>query len=204
VRLNKLYSVHPGVLMMQKWVDTLQAKTGRSLEEWVRLIRKDGPPTTKERLAWLKHSHQLGTNYAKTLVEQAELRGQEEIDAEAYLRAAPKWVDEMFSGKKAALRPIYDRLLELGLSLGPDVQVSPSKTIVPFYRNHVFAQVKPSTQTRVDLGLCLRGEKPGRRLEDTGGEKKGDRITHRIGISSTGEIDKEVEDWMRKAYEADA
>lgn len=124
-------------------------------------------------------------------------------DAAKYLKAAPGYVEAMFSGKKAGLRPIYEQLLKLGLKLGEDVTVSPGKTIIPFYRRHVFAQVKPTTQTRVDLGFCLRGVKPAGRLVSTGGEAKGDRITHRIGLGSVGEIDQEVMSWLRKAYDAD-
>ena len=46
---KSLYSVHPGVLMTQKWVATLKEKSGRSLEEWLKLVKKNGPPTEKER-----------------------------------------------------------------------------------------------------------------------------------------------------------
>ena len=125
-------------------------------------------------------------------------------DADKYLKEAPANVKAMFSGKKAGLRPLYDEILKLTTGLGEDVTVSPGKTIIPFYRNHVFAQVKPTTQTRVDLGLCLRGVKPSGRLVATGGEAKGDRITHRIGISSMKDIDREVRDWLKRAYDADA
>jgi hypothetical protein len=124
-------------------------------------------------------------------------------DAEKYLQEAPGYVEAMFSGKKAGLRPIYEELFNLATGLGDDVTVSPGKTIIPFYRSHVFAQVKPATPTRLDLGLCLRGVKASGRLTSTGGEAKGDRITHRIGISSTEEIDAEVRRWLRRAYEAD-
>src|SRR5262245_18617496 len=46
---KSLYSVHPGVAMVQKWIEELPQKTGRSLEEWVRLVREKGPATEKER-----------------------------------------------------------------------------------------------------------------------------------------------------------
>jgi uncharacterized protein DUF5655 len=65
-------------------------------------------------------------------------------------------VDAMFSGGKAPLRPIYEELLGFGLSFGSDVKACACKTIVPFYRKHVFAQLKPSTRSRLDLGLALR------------------------------------------------
>jgi hypothetical protein len=79
----------------------------------------------------------------------------------------------------------------------------PCQTIVPLYRAHVFAEIKPSTLTRVDLGLALKDAKTPKRLVDTGGFAKKDRITRRIPIASVDEIDAEVERWIRKAYEMD-
>lgn len=133
------------------------------------------------------------------------LKGDElERESAAYLREAPKYVEAMFAGPRAGLRPIYDAILAFGLGLGRDVTVSPGKTIIPFYRHHVFAQVKPSTRTRLDLGFCLRGVKPGGRLADTGGAARGDRITHRVGLGSLAEFDAQVQAWMREAYRRDA
>jgi hypothetical protein len=43
-RKKSINSVHPGVTMVQKWITELKQKTGRSLEEWLKLIRKEGPP----------------------------------------------------------------------------------------------------------------------------------------------------------------
>lgn len=110
-------------------------------------------------------------------------------------------VEAMFAGPKAALRPIYERLLDLALSLGPDVRICPCKTMVPVYRRHVIAQFKPSTNTRIDVGFALGRTKTPKRLIDTGGLAKGDRITHRISVSSLAEIDEEVIRWLRTAYE---
>jgi hypothetical protein len=76
--------------------------------------------------------------------------------------------------------------------------------MVPLYRNHVIAQIKPTTGTRIDMGFALKDMKPTGRLIDTGGFAKKDRITHRIAISSVDDIDGEVERWLRKAYEMDA
>jgi hypothetical protein len=203
-RKGSPYDVHPGVAMMQTWVGTLKEKTGRSLEEWLRLVQKEGPATEKERRDWLKAKQGLGTNSAWWIAERAEGKGGEDSDPESYLEAAAGYVEAMFAGGKAGLRPLFDRLLQLGRQLGPDVKVCPCKTIVPLYREHVFAQIKPTTRTRIDLGLSLKGTKAGGRLLDTGGQAKGDRITHRIPLTKLEEIDAEVERWLRAAYEQDA
>jgi len=200
-----LYDVHPGVAMMQKWVAELKAKTGRSVDEWLALIKKEGPKDEKSRRHWIKSKHKLGTNSAWWLAERAEGKGGEDSDPEAYLKAAVEFVEGQYSGAKEKLRPIYDELLRAGKALGPDVKACPCKTIVPLYREHVFAQVKPTTNARVDLGLCLKGYrgKPPKRVIDTGGLAKKDRITHRIALGSVAEIDGEVRKWLKTAYDLD-
>jgi hypothetical protein len=200
-----LYGVHPGVAMVQKWVSELKAKTGCSLEEWIALIQKKGPGTEKERRDWLKTKHKLGTNSAWWLAARAEGKETEDDSPEKYLQAAVRYVGEQYAGSKEKLRPIFDQLLNLGKALGADVKACPCKTIVPLYREHVFAQIKPTTNSRIDLGLALakhKGKLP-KRLIDTGGLAKKDRITHRIALSSAAEIDAEVKKWLKTAYDLD-
>src|SRR6266849_6218228 len=71
-RRKSLYSVHPGVEATQKWVATLPEKTGRTLDEWIQLVKNSGPRTEKERHEWLKTKHKLGTNAAWWIAERAE------------------------------------------------------------------------------------------------------------------------------------
>jgi hypothetical protein len=202
-----LYSVHPGVAMVQGWIATMKEKTGRTLEEWIAHIHAEGPDDEKACRGWLKEQYGVGTNTAWWLAEKAlgkDKLGLADEDPDNYLREAPQYVDAMYSGGKAGLRPLYDELLQLGLALGDDVKACPCKTIVPLYRNHVFAQLKPTTRIRLDLGLALKDTKAEGRLIDTGGFAKKDRITHRIGISTQADIDDEVRHWLRVAYDMDA
>jgi len=199
---KSLYSVHPGLAMMQKWTKDLPSKTGRSLDEWIELTKKSGPPTEKERREWLKKEHKLGTNSAACIAERAEGKGTEEDSPEAYLKAAAEWVEAMFKGPRAALRPLYDELLHLALALGG--KASPGKTAVALYRNHVFANIKVSTNTRIDLGLALKDMKTPKRLIDTGGFEKKDRITRRIEVKAKADINLDLKKWLAKAWEMDA
>jgi hypothetical protein len=203
-RKKSIYGVHPGVAMTQKWVAELKQKTSRSLDEWLRLIKKAGPKDEKARREWLKTEHGLGTNSAWWLAERAEGKGSETGDPDVYLQAAEGYVETMFSGGKAELRPIYDALLKAGLKVGKDAKACPCRTIVPLYRKHVFAQIKPTTRTRIDIGFALGNMKPKGRLIDTGGFAKKDRITHRIPITSLDDIDDEVNHWLKVAYDRDA
>jgi hypothetical protein len=201
---KSIYGVHPGVAMVQTWIASLPEKTGRTLDQWIRLVQNEGPPSEAERREWLKTEHGLGTNGAWWIVDRAAGRGFEDGDPDAYLEAAEGYVAAMFAGKRAGLRPIYDELLALGLSLGDDVKAGPCKTIVPLYRRHVFAEIKPATSTRIDLGLALKETRTPERLIDTGGFAKKDRITHRIVITTRADIDSEVKHWLKFAYDLDA
>ncbi len=199
---SSTYDVHPSLGMYQSSLTALKQKTGCSLEEWIKLVQEKGPATEKERRAWLKEKHGMGMNYAGWIAEQSVGKG-DDGSPETYLRNAEAYVEKMYSGAKEALRPIFDELLVLGRSMGSDVKVCPCQTIVPLYRKHVFAQIKPTTRTRIDLGLALKDTKVPKRLIDTGGFAKKDRITHRIEIASLNDIDAEVKKWMKIAYEMD-
>ena len=200
-----IYDVHPGVAMVQKSIADLKKTTGRSLQEWIGLVKKEGPKDEKSRRAWLKTKHKLGMNRAGWIAERADGKGGDLDTPEVYLKAAVGYVEEQYAGPKEKLRPIFDELLKLGKSLGGDVKACPCKTIVPLYRKHVFAQIKPTTNSRIDLGFALthyKGKLP-KRLIDTGGLAKKDRITHRIEIMAALQIDDEVKKWLKTAYDLD-
>jgi hypothetical protein len=190
--------------MVQKWLEELKEETGRSMEDWLALVKKEGPKDEKSRREWLKTKYKMGTNKASWIAERAEGKGWENTP-EAYLKAAVQYVEEQYAGPKEKLRPIFEELLTLGKSLGSEVKACPCKTIVPLYRNHVFAQIKPTTNSRIDLGFALTHYKGklSERLIDTGGLAKKDRITHRIEITVMEQIDGEVKKWLKTAYDLD-
>jgi hypothetical protein len=167
-------------------------------------VKKEGPKDEKARREWVKTKHKLGTNSAWWIAERAEGKGEDD-SPEAYLKNAARYVEEQDAGPKEKLRPIFEELLKVGRSMGDDVKVCPCKTIVPLYREHVFAQIKPATNSRVDFGLALthhKGKLP-KRVIDTGGLAKKDRITHRIELTSPSQIDGEVKQLPKIAYDSD-
>ena len=196
------YSVHPSIEYARNCIRSLEKRSGMTLDEWIARA-KTGPEPEDARRQWLKEAHGLGTNFAWWIAERSFGRGEEDTDEDAYLRKAPEYVEAMYSGPKGALKPIHDEIVRRALQLGGDVKICPCQTIVPLYRNHVFAQIKPATNKRIDLGFSLRGVEATGRLLSTGGEAKGDRITHRIPLSAVEEVDSEVDQWLRTAYEMD-
>src|ERR1043166_9559543 len=135
---KSIYGVHPGVLMTQKWVAELKQKTGRSLDEWITFIKKNGPPTEAARRDWLKEQHRLGTNYASFIAARSVGKAEEIADPAEYLAAAERYVADMFGGKKEHLRPMYDALLKLGLSMGHETRPGPGRTFVPLFPTQLF------------------------------------------------------------------
>ena len=200
------FDVHPSVAYAQKVIEKIPESTGRTVETWNRLIARAALPADgKARRAWLKAEHGLGVTTAGMLADLSLGEGDGWTDGATYLRLAAGYVEALYDGGKAGLRPIHDALVELSRGLGREIRICPCRTIVPVFREHVIAQIKPSTRTRIDFGLALKGAK-GRlpaRLLATGGLEKGDRITHRIPISSVEEIDGVVEKWLRVAFDLD-
>src|SRR6476659_5862032 len=149
-----IYSVHPSVAYVQAILANLPEKTGKSIDDWLYDIAKHKFADEKACASWLKSKHNLGGTTAAMITQRAFGKGDDETP-EGYLKAAPRYVEEMYAGKQA-LRPLHDALIDLGRSLGEDVKICPCQTIVPLYREHVFAQIKPTTRTRIDFGLALK------------------------------------------------
>jgi predicted transport protein len=200
------YDLHPSVAYVQTVLANLRAKTGRSAEDWTALVRAEGLADAKGIQAWLK-AQGLGGTQASLVAQRAVAAPGHAFDdtPAGYLAAAPSYVEDQYSGKKAALRPLFEQVVSLVRGLGPDVKVCPCETIVPFYRNHVFAEVRPLV-SRLDLGLALGDptsvKDPSGRLKDTGGFAKKNRITHKVEIVSEADL-KGALPWLKRAYERD-
>jgi hypothetical protein len=182
--------------MMDAIQRNLPERTGRTLDEWVSLLEKDGPEGRKERQAWLRSRHRLGGATAMVIAHAAEGRSllDDYADAEAL-------VDALFSGRKAALRPVYEKVLKAARNLGKDVTPGARKTYVSLFRVRQFAVVQPTAADRIDLGLVLPGVTAKGRLEEARGVGSG-RVTHRIALRTPADVNAFVLRWLREAYEA--
>jgi hypothetical protein len=176
----------------------MPAKTGHTFAQWVKIAKAKGPSTTKECYAWLKKEYGLPHLSAQIIADK--VAGEDRFGAYEDQDAL---VDAMYAGPRAGLRRIYEQLVNLARKLGKDVVLTPCRTYVGLRRKRQFAIVKPTTKTRVDLGLILPDEKSQGRLEAA--RKSGnDRITHIIKIDSVKDIDAEVKRWLAEAYARDA
>jgi len=100
---------------------------------------------------------------------------------------------------KHGLTHVYDRLIERIGAFGKDIEVAPKKAYVSLRRKKQFAIIQPSTAERLDVGINLKDVKPVGRLEASGSFNA--MVSHRVRVTSIAEIDKELLEWLRKAYE---
>lgn len=170
-------------------IDNLPVKTGRSLEEWFAVLDAAGLEKHGQALAFLKGEHGVSHGFANLVVTLHRSRDAVPASGEALIGA-------QYTGAKAALRPICDRLIAEAQALGADVEIAPKKTGVSLRRSKQFALVEAPSAQRIQLGLNLRGAEPTERLRGAGG-----MCTHRVDIASEGEIDEELLGWLRQAYE---
>lgn len=106
----------------------------------------------------------------------------------------------MFCGEKAALRPLYDSLIEAISGFGTDVEIAPKRTYVSLRRRKQFGLVQPTTRSRLDVGINLPDVKPHGRLEAYGSFNS--MVSHRVRLEASAEIDPELISWLRSAYES--
>jgi hypothetical protein len=112
----------------------------------------------------------------------------------------PDVVAAQYSGAKAHLRPIYDKLAAAAHQLGDDVEFGPRKTYVALHRGKQFAVIQPSTNSRVDLGLRLKDTPFTERLLPST-NVGGGSLTHKVALTTPDDVDEEVLAWLKAAYE---
>ena len=176
-------------------VASLKEKTGKSLDEWLALAKGSGQAKHGELVAWLKSAHGITHGYAN-LIAHSTLKS----DAGSKIAAGDDLVAEMFAGDKAAVRPIFDALMEAIVAFGGDIEQSPKKGYLSVGRKTPFATLHPATKARFDVGIKPKGVAPAGRLEAAGSWNA--MVTHRVKLESATQVDAELVGWLKAAYDA--
>lgn len=182
----------PALLTM---IANFPSKTGKPLDEWVKLAKASGLAKHGEIVKLLKSDHGMGHGYANVVAIQT-LKGDVTAPSPAAGDVESKW----FEGEKAAIRPIYDTVMAAVAKLGNDVELAPKQTYMSVRRSKQFACVHPSTKSRLDLGLQLKGVAPSGRLEMAGSWNA--MVSHRVKLESARDFDAKVRGWLKQAYDA--
>lgn len=180
--------------MMNSVRDSMKERTGKTLEEWVEVVKVSGidPLDQKSVRNWLKSEHGILQNSQWAIADAA-------ARAAGWVRPSVEgYIDAQYQGEKAVLRPIFDALREIIEGLGEDVAVEGRGGYTPFVRKRQFAAVQASTKTRVDLGLRFK-EAPESALLST--SSLPGQSTNKVGLSSVEDITDELVGLIRLAYE---
>lgn len=172
---------------LQTMIDNMPEKTGKSLDQWKKILKAKGFAKHGEGVKFLKTEHGVTHGFANTIVTLAKQDGASEDDL----------VGQQYSGKEDLL-PIYKKVLAYAESLGDDVTVTPKKTSVSVIRKRQFILIKPATKSRIDLGFKLKDVPTTGRLEDSG--PFGTMCTHRVQLTDPKQVDTELKGWIKQAY----
>ena len=173
---------------LKTMIDNMPEKTGKSLEDWKKVLQIKSFAKHSEAVKFLKTEHGVTHGFANTIVTLAKDNNETPDDL----------VANQYQGKEN-LKPIYLKLIEVVGKFGADVIITPKKSSVSIIRKKQFALIKPATKTRIDLGLKITGKELTGRLENSG--PFGTMCTHRVQISGIEQIDEELRGWLIEAYE---
>ena len=180
---------------LQTQLGNIEKKTGKTIDELTALIKASGRTRHGEARDWLKQELSLGHGDANTLVHVAFQSSPAVTDATETDAAA---ADRIYAGPKAALRPIHDAVMTAVAAFGA-FEVAPKKTYLSLRRKKQFAMVGPATNTRVEVGLNMKGAAATSRLEAL---PPGGMCQYRVRVGDTREVDAELVNWIRQAYDA--
>jgi len=173
---------------LQTMINNMPKKTGKSLEEWKEILKEKSFTKHSEGVKYLKTEHDVTHGFANTIVTLSKDENNSTEDL----------VSIQYKGKEGLI-PIYKELISFIKTLGSDITITPKKGSVSIIRKRQFVLIKPATKTRIDLGFKLKDKPITERLENSG--PFGTMCTHRVQISEIKEMDNELKEWIKEAYE---
>jgi predicted transport protein len=180
---------------MEKVVSTmfenLKEKTGYSLDEWKALITIQKISKHGEIVKFLKETHHVTHGYASEIA--LKVLGSDAASASD----TDELIVNQYKGKEH-LKPFYDKLIAEIEQFDTEFEIAPKKTYVSLRRKKQFIVLNPASKTRFEIGFNLKGVAPTGKLQ---AEKPDGICSHKISLSEINEIDKEVIDWIRMAFD---
>ena len=179
---------------IQTQLDNIQKKTGKSLDQLTAVIRKSGLTKHGEIRDHLKRELGLGHGDANTLVHVV-LQSDGQRAAEG--KSGEEVLDEIYSGAKAHMRPIHEKLMKEINKFG-EFEIVPKKGYVSLRRKKQFVMIGPKTNTRFEVGINAKDLKKNARLLE---QPKGSMCNYIVNVTDTKEVDSELISWIKNAYE---
>jgi len=126
---------------LRSQIRNIEATYGRSIDDWIALIRSSGLARHGQIVAMLKAEHGL-THGAANRVALVSLA--------ALAPATPDLdpVDALYAGRPPAVRAIHDRIWSAITALGDDIEVAPKKGYLGLRRRIQFGMIQPAASLR--------------------------------------------------------
>ena len=172
-------------------IENLKEKTGHSLDEWKNVIAKQNLSKHGEIVKFLKENHNITHGYASEIA--LKVLGS---DADSSTNTND-FIETQYKGKEH-LKLFYDKILAEIEQFDGDFEIAPKKTYVSLKRKKQFIILNPASKTRFEIGFNLKGIEAKGKLEN---EKPNGICSHKINLSEISEIDQEVIDWIKMAYD---
>jgi len=169
----------------------IEKRTGKTLAQLDKIVKQSGLTKHGELVAMLKTDLGMGHGDANTLVHYAK-------KADAPAAESGDVLEQIYTGAKAPLRPIHDTLMAAIKKFGA-FEIAPKKGYVSLRRKKQFAMVGPATNTQVEVGLNMKGVKGTARLIE---QKAGGMCQYKVRVADRTEVDAQLIDWIRTAYDA--
>ncbi len=176
----------------QNMIDNLQKNTGKTLEQWKVIVAKKKFEKHGEIMKFLKEEHTLTHGFANLIA--LKYRGTDAGSA----NSEDELITKQYKGKEH-FKPLYEKLMSEIKKFGNDVEVAPKNAYVSVKRKKQFAILQPATKTRFEIGLNLKGQPASGRLESI--TTANAMCSHKINLADEKDADKEVIQWLKKAYE---
>ena len=173
----------------------IEKRTGKSLDELARVIKASGLTKHGEIREMLKQDLGLGHGDANLLTHRAL---QSDGAAAAAGNTDRAVVDEIYTGPKAALRPIHDRVMDAIGGFG-EFEIAPKKGYISLRRKKQFAMVGPATNSRLEVGLNAKGLADDPRLVVV---PPGAMCQYKVRLASPDDVDEQLIGWIRAAYDS--
>lgn len=178
-------------------IANIQKKTGKTMAQLAKIVQDSKLTKHGELVSMLKTELGMGHGDANTVVHLSKQTAGPAAAA-AQGGSTTEVLDGLYTGPKAALRPIHDKLLPALKKLGA-FEEAPKKTYVSYRRKKQFAMIGPATNTRVEVGLNVKGLPKNARLIDQGAGKMCNYI---VKLTDAKEVDAELIGWIKAAYES--
>jgi predicted transport protein len=173
-------------------IKNLKEKYGKSLEEWIDVVKETGIQKHNQIIKYLKQEHGFTHGFANLVSLKA--RGRDAASA----GSTEELIRDQYKGKEV-LYPTYQKLMEVVKDFGDDIEIAPKRAYVSLRRKKQFALVQPSTKTRLDVGINLKDMELTDRLEDSGSFNA--MCSHRVRVMKMKDIDNDLILWLKTAYE---